>query len=181
MHKIAVLVGSLRRDSDNRKLAKALEKLGAEGFSFSYPDLDLPLYNEDLWRDPPKGVLALKDAVAQADAVLFVTPEYNRSISPAIKNAIDWGSRPRGENSWTGKPAATVGTSPGSIGTAVAQSHLRTILLSQDMKVMGQPELYLVFRPGLIEEDGAITNDDTRQFLAKYLTRFSSWIDGCSL
>lgn len=181
MHKIAVLVGSLRRDSDNRKLAKALEKLGAEGFSFSYPDLDLPLYNEDLWRDPPKGVLALKDAVAQADAVLFVTPEYNRSISPAIKNAIDWGSRPRGENSWTSKPAATVGTSPGSIGTAVAQSHLRTILLSQDMKVMGQPELYLVFRPGLIEEDGAITNDDTRQFLAKYLARFSSWIDGCSL
>ncbi len=177
MHQIAVLVGSLRRDSINRKLAKALETIGAERFDFRYPDLDLPLYNEDLWADPPPGVVQLKAAIAAADAVLFVTPEYNRAIPPVVKNAVDWGSRPWGKSAWPGKPAGIVGASPGAIGTAVAQSQLRSTLMILDLLVMPQPEVYLTVREGLFAEDGSVTDQNTTKFLKSYLDKFATWID----
>lgn len=177
MHRVAVLVGSLRRGSINLKLAKALEALGAGGFEFRYPDLDLPLYNEDRWSDPPAGVTALKAAVEAADAVLFVTPEYNRSVTPAIKNAVDWGSRPWGKSSWTGKPAGIVGASPGAIGTAVAQSQLRSTLMILSLRVMPQPEVYLTVKEGLFAEDGSLADESTAKFLKGYLDKLAAWID----
>ena len=177
MYKIAVLVGSLRRDSVNRKFAKALAKLGQSKFTFNLVELgDLPIYNEDLWQDPPAAVLRLKRDIEQADAVLFVTPEYNRSIPAVIKNAIDWGTRPWGKNSWAGKPASVVGATPGTIGTAVAQAHLRTIAPMIEVVLMGQPEVYFVAKPGLIDENNDITDDTTREFLEGYLARFEAWI-----
>jgi chromate reductase, NAD(P)H dehydrogenase (quinone) len=177
MHQVAVLVGSLRKDSHNRKLAHGLERLGAGSFAFHYPDLNLPLYNEDLWAGPPAGVTALKAAVEAADAVLFVTPEYNRSITPITKNAIDWGSRPWGKTSWPGKPAGIVGISGGQIGTAVAQSQLRGILVNQAMVVMGQPEVYLTMKDGLFAEDGSVTDAGIARFLRGYLDSFAAWIE----
>jgi chromate reductase len=175
MHSVAVFVGSLRRDSQNGKFAKALEKLGADRFAFTYPDLDLPLYNEDLWADPPPGVLKMKAEIAAASAVLFVTPEYNRSIPAVVKNAVDWGSRPWGENSWAGKPCAVAGVSAGQIGTALAQAHLRNILLSQDVILLGQPEIYFS-KPGVIEDDGTIADESAQALLERFLDRFAEWI-----
>jgi chromate reductase, NAD(P)H dehydrogenase (quinone) len=178
MYTIAVIVGSLRRESINRKLAKALAKLGQSKFKFNFVELgDLPIYNEDLWQDPPAAVLRMKKEIETADAVLFVTPEYNRSIPPVLKNAIDWGTRPWGKNSWAGKPASIVGTSPGAVGTAVAQTHLRSVAVILDLILMGQPEVYFVNKPGLIDENDDITDDTTREFLQGYLTRFEAWID----
>jgi chromate reductase len=181
MYTIAVLVGSLRRESINLKLAKALAKLGRAKFSFKFVELgDLPIYNEDLWQDPPAAVLRMKKDIEQSDAVLFVTPEYNRSIPPVIKNAIDWGTRPWGQNSWVGKPGSIVGTSPGNVGTAVAQTHLRSVAVILDLILMGQPEVYFVNKPGLIDENHDITDDTTREFLEGYLARFEVWIDQVS-
>ena len=178
MYTIAVLVGSLRRESINRKLAKALAKLGQGKFKFHFVELgDIPIYNEDLWQDPPAAVLRMKKDIETADAVLFATPEYNRSIPPVVKNAIDWGTRPWGKNSWAGKPASIVGTSPGAVGTAVAQTHLRSIAPILELVLMGQPEVYLVNKPGLIDENDDITDDTTREFLQGYLDRFAAWID----
>ncbi len=177
MHQVAVLVGSLRRDSINRKLAKAMEKLGADRFAFQYPDLDLPLYNEDLWADPPAGVTALKAAIEAADAVLFVAPEYNRGPSPVIKNAIDWASRPWGKSSWPGKPAGLAGASPGAIGTAVAQSQLRSILTVLGIELMAEAQIYLTVKEGLFAEDGSVTDAETAAFLSDYLDRFAGWIE----
>ncbi|MGE3149499.1 MAG: NADPH-dependent FMN reductase [Pseudorhodoplanes sp.] len=177
MHKVAVLVGSLRRDSINMKLAKALAGLGQSRFDFRFLALaDMPVYNEDLWQNPPPAVLKMKADIENADAVLFVTPEYNRSIPPVVKNAIDWGSRPWGKNSWAGKAASVVGASPGAVGTAVAQSHLRSILPTLDMNVLGQPEVYFVNKDGLIDGDHAITNEGTRQFLEGYLAKLDAFI-----
>jgi len=180
MHQVAVLVGSLRRDSYNRKLAKALEILGTGSFTIRYPDLNLPLYNEDLWADPPAGVVQLKAEVEAADAVLFVTPEYNRGVTPVIKNAVDWGSRPWGKSSWAGKPAGIVGASPGAIGTAVAQSQLRSTLMILSLHVMAQPEVYLTVKDGQFAEDGTVTDDGTAKFLKGYLDKFGAWIDRMS-
>ena len=176
MHEVAVFVGSLRRASNNRKLGRALEKLSSDKFTFRYPDLYLPLYNDDLWAEPPAAVLKMKEEIASASAVLFITPEHNRSIPPVISNAIDWGSRPWGENSWAGKPAAIVGTSPGQIGTAVAQAHLRSVLLPQEMIVMGQPEIYFS-KPASIEEDGTVTDEQGLALLNRFVDRFSEWIE----
>jgi chromate reductase, NAD(P)H dehydrogenase (quinone) len=177
MYTVAVIVGSLRRDSINRKLAKALAKLGQSKFRFNFVEIgDLPIYDEDLWQDPPASVLRMKNEIESADAVLFVTPEYNRSITPALKNAIDWGTRPWGKNSWAGKPASIVGTTPGAIGTAVAQTHLRSVAVVLDVILMGQPEVYFVNKPGLIDENDDITDDTTREFLEGWLARFESWI-----
>jgi chromate reductase len=181
MYTIAVLVGSLRRESINRKLAKALAKLGQGKFKFHFVELgDIPIYNEDLWQDPPAAVLRMKKDIETTDAVLFATPEYNRSIPPVVKNAIDWGTRPWGKNSWAGKPASIVGTSPGAVGTAVAQTHLRSIAPILELVLMGQPEVYLVNKPGLIDENDDITDDTTREFLQAYLDRFAAWIDQVS-
>jgi chromate reductase len=177
MYKIAVLVGSLRRDSINLKFAKALSKLGGSQFDFRFVELgDLPIYNEDLWENPPPSVLRLKKDIAAADAVLFVTPEYNRSIPPVLKNAVDWGTRPWGQNSWAGKPGSIIGTSPGNVGTAVAQAHLRSVLTILDVILLGQPEVYFVSKPGLIDDAFEVTDDQTREFLQGYLAKFAGWI-----
>jgi len=177
MFKIAVLVGSLRRGSINLSLARAIERLGEGRFAFDYVDLsEVPMYNEDLWAEPPAAVLALKAKVEAADALLFVTPEFNRSVPPVLKNAIDWGSRPWGSNSWSGKPAAIGGASLGVIGSAVAQSHLRNTLLVLDVILMGQPEIYLSFRQAAIDESGTVGDDAARDLLGRFLTSFESWI-----
>jgi chromate reductase, NAD(P)H dehydrogenase (quinone) len=176
MAQVSVLVGSLRKASINRKLAQALEKLAEGKFEFDYPSLDLPLYNEELWETPPEGVLKLKESIEAADAVLFVAPEYNRSFTPALKNAIDWGSRPSRKSSWPGKPAGIVGASPGKIGTAVSQSHLRGIVTHIGMILMAQPEIYLQVSEGLIAEDGTISDDSTSRFLENYIDKFSAFI-----
>jgi chromate reductase, NAD(P)H dehydrogenase (quinone) len=176
MHRVSVLVGSLRRDSINRKFARALEKLADGRLEFDYPDLNLPLYNQDLWDDPPAAVPALKRSVGEADAVLFVTPEYNRSFTPAIKNAIDWGSRPTGQSSWPGKPAGITGASPGQISTAVAQSQLRSIVVGQGMILMGQPAMHMRVTEGLIDGDFRFTDPKTEDFAASYVEKFDAWI-----
>ena len=178
MFKVAVLVGSIRPNSTNMKFAKALEKLAVGRLQFEFIDLAaLPFYDETLWDNPPAAVVALKQQIADADAVLFVTPEHNRSIPGVLKNAIDWPSRPYGQSVWAGKPAAIVGATPGAIGTAVAQSHLRSIISVLDMVVMGQPEIYFTVKPGLVDENYLVTDDKTRDFLGGWVTKFSSFIE----
>ena len=178
MHEVAVFVGSLRRESLNLKLAKALAKLGQAKFKFKFVELgDLPLYNQDLETKLPASVVRMKDEIATADAVLFVTPEYNRSVPGVLKNAIDWGTRPWGQNSWTGKPGSIVGTSPGNVGTAAGQAHLRSVMTVLDVILLGQPEVYFVSKPGLIDDNDNIADEATRDFLQGYLTRFDAWID----
>lgn len=178
MHSVAVLVGSLRRDSINRKLAHAMAKLAADRLEFRFVELgDLPLYNEDLWADPPASVTRFKEAVEAADAVLMVTPEYNRGTTPALKNAIDWGSRPWGQSSWPGQPLGIAGTSPGAIGTALAQSQVRQSMLTVGAIVMGSPELYLSYKEGMIDEQFVVTNEATRKVIANYVDKFAAWID----
>lgn len=178
MPKVAVIVGSLRKESINLAYAKALAKLGASRFEFEFVEIgDLPLYNEDLWENPPESVLRMKKQIEAADAVLFFTPEYNRSISPALKNAIDWGSRPWGQSSWAGKPAAIAGASVGATGTAVAQAHLRSITTSiLDMVVMGSPELYLTVKPDTFTDNGDIASDQTTEFLDGVLAKFEAFV-----
>jgi chromate reductase, NAD(P)H dehydrogenase (quinone) len=174
--KIAVVVGSNRRDSLNRKLARALVRLGAGRFEVTWPRIDdLPLYNQDLEADLPASVRRFKDEIAQADGVLFVTPEHSRSIPAVLKNALDWGARPWGKNSWTGKVAAITGTSPGAISTALAQQHLRQILAAQGVLVMGG-EAYLSFKPGLIDDEGTVTDDGTRGFLQAFVDQFADLV-----
>jgi chromate reductase, NAD(P)H dehydrogenase (quinone) len=178
MRDIAVFVGSLRNGSINLKLAKALARLGKGQFNFIFAELgELPIYNEDLESDLPASVIRMKEAIAATDAVLFVTPEYNRSIPPVLKNAIDWGTRPWGRNSWAGKPGSIIGTSPGNVGTAAGQAHLRSVMTVLDVILLGQPEVYFVTRSGLIDENDDITDEATRDFLKGYLTRFAAWID----
>ena len=177
MFKVAVIVGSLRRESINRRFAQALAKLAEGTLEFQFVELgDVPMYNEDLWQSPPPAVTRLKRSIEAADAVLFVTPEYNRSIPALIKNTIDWGSRPRGESSWAGKPVGIVGTSGGAIGTAVAQSHLRHVVAACDMRLLPQPEVYFVSKPGLITDSFEVSDEKSREFLAGYMTKFGAWI-----
>jgi chromate reductase len=179
--KIAVLVGSNRRDSLNRKLALALAKLAGEKVAFSFVQIgDLPLYNQDLEGELPESVVRLKSEIAAADGLLFVTPEHNRSIPAVLKNAIDWGARPYGRNSWNAKPAAVIGTSPGAIGTAMAQQHLRHILAILGVLVMGG-EAYISFKPGLIDAHDTITDQSTLGFLKTFIDQFASLVDRLSL
>ncbi len=177
MKSIVVLVGSLRKDSINGKYAHALGKLAAGQFAFQYIDMDLPLYNEDLWQSPPAKVVALKEAIANADGILIVSPEYNRSLPAVTKNAIDWASRPFGQNAWKGKAVAITGASPGAQGTAAMQSQLRSSLVILGTAVMGDPEVYISFKPELIDADGAIANEGTAKFLKGFLDNFDAWID----
>lgn len=182
MTKIAIIVGSIRKDSSNLKLAKALEKLGGGRFSAVHVRIDdLPLFNQDLEGNVPAAVTRLKNEIEGADGVLFVTPEYNRSIPGVLKNAIDWASRPYGKNSFAGKPGAICGTSPGAIGTAVAQAHLRSVTAGfLDMAMMAQPELYLTFKEGLIDSDGNVSNPDTAKFLTGFVDRFLNHVGGAA-
>jgi chromate reductase len=175
--RIAVIVGSTRRDSINRQLAKALAKLGEDRLDFTFVEIaDLPLYNQDLENDLPVSVTRMKAQLEAADGVLIVTPEHNRSIPAALKNAIDWGTRPWGKSSWPGKVAAVIGTSPGAIGTAVAQSHLRNVLGSiLGLLVMGG-EHYVTFKPDLVAADGAVADAGTRKFLSGFVAQFASLV-----
>ena len=175
---IAVLVGSLRRQSLNRRLAQALSSLAGSRAQCALLDLSgLPLYNQDDDAAMPAASVALRDAVQKADAVLFVTPEYNRSLPGVLKNAIDIGSRPYGQSVWAGKPAAVCGASPGATGTAMAQQHLRNILAHLDMRIMGQPEMFLKANDALFAEDGRITNEGTGKFLGGFVDAFLQHIE----
>jgi chromate reductase len=176
--KVAILVGSLRKESINLKLAKALVKLGQGKFEAKFLQIgDLPLYNQDLEADFPQEALRLKSEIRDADAVLFVTPEFNRGMPGPLKNAIDWASRPYGKNAFAGKPAAICGASPGAIGTACAQHNLRPTLGYLDISLMGQPELYLQFKEGLIDAEGNIGSDETKKFLQGFADKFIAWME----
>lgn len=176
-YKVGYFVGSLATASINRLLAKALIRLSPPELSFTeIPFKDLPLYSYDYDPDFPPVARAFKKAIADVDAVLFVTPEYNRSIPGGLKNAIDWASRPRGQNSFTHKPSAVIGASTGAIGTAVAQQHLRSLLSFCNSPQMNAPEAYIQFKPGLITEDGTVTNESTSEFLRNYMKEFHAFI-----
>lgn len=178
MYTIAVFVGSLRKESFNKKLAEALAFIGKDLFRFNIVPLDdVPMYNQDMEGDLPAPVARIKKAAKEADGVLLVTPEYNRSVPAVLKNALDWCSRPYGENAWAGKPAALAGTSPGVVGTAVAQSHLRSVMTMLGMIVMGQPELYFVWNNDFFDADGHIAEEKSREFLLQFLRAFSVWIE----
>lgn len=176
-YKVGYFIGSLAAGSINRKLAKALVRLAPAGLEMDEISFrDLPLYSYDYDADFPPPARAFKKALAGVDAILFVTPEYNRSIPGGLKNAIDWASRPYGTNSFTRKPSAVIGTSPGAIGTAVAQQSLRSVLSFCNSPQMNAPEAYIQFKPGLITDDGEVTNDGTAEFLKNFMAEFHAFI-----
>ncbi|PWL19242.1 ACP phosphodiesterase [Falsochrobactrum shanghaiense] len=177
-HKVGYFVGSLAKGSINRKLALALVQLAPAELEMQEISFrDLPLYSYDYDADYPKVARDFKEAIAAVDAVLFVTPEYNRSIPGGLKNAIDWASRPWGQNSFTRKPSGIIGTSPGSIGTAVGQQHLKTILSFCNSPMMNAIEAYIHFTPDLISDDGVVSSESTRDFLANYMSEFNNFIN----
>ena len=177
-YRIAVFVGSLRAASINRRLAHALEKLAPSHFQFGYVNLsEVPLYNQDHESNMPEPAARLKQQIIDAQGVLFVTPEHNRSIPAALKNAIDWGTRPWGKNSWLGKPSGIVGTSPSSAGSAMAQQHLRNMLAAEGSPTLTTPEVFLQYKEGLIDDQFQITNDDTRKFLQGWVDRYVEWVE----
>jgi chromate reductase len=174
---VGYVIGSLRADSYNRKLANALIKLAPPDFNFRELRIgDLPLYDQDEDRNQAPEVQRLKSELRTVDAVMFVTPEYNRSIPGVLKNAIDHASRPYGQNAWAGKPAGIIGASIGAIGTAVAQLHLRTILAYLDMPTLGQPEAYIQVKDGFFDDAGNIANPDTRKFVHGWMDRYVAWV-----
>ena len=173
--KLGIVVGSNRRESINRKLAAALAQLGAGAFAATFIQIDdLPMYNQDNEQPVPATVARFKAAVEASDALLFVTPEHNRSIPAVLKNAIDWGARPWGKTSWPGKPAAVTGTSGGAISTAVAQQHLRAVLANQGLHLMGG-EAYIQFKPELIDAQGAVADENVRKFLKSFIDQFAAF------
>lgn len=175
---VAVIVGSLRKESLNLKLMHALQKLAGDRLEFHPLHIgDLPHYNEELWAEPPVPVLRLKDRIEHSDAVLAITPEYNRSYPGVIKNALDWATRPYGENSWAGKPAAVIGTSPGVIGTAVGQARLKSDLLTVGTVLMSQPEAYIQWKPEAHAADGSVIDEATAKFLGAWVDAFVAWIE----
>jgi chromate reductase len=174
---VGYIVGSLSAESINRRLAMALMQLSPKHLRFvEIPIRDLPLYNRDFDTDYPQAGRALKEAIAAVDAVLFVTPEYNRGIPGCLKNAIDWASRPYGTNSFAHKPSAMIGASPGKIGTAVGQQSLRSALSFCDSPLMGAPEAYLQLTPGLITNKGEVTDEGTEQFLRDFMEAFDAFV-----
>ncbi|HEX6213510.1 MAG TPA: NADPH-dependent FMN reductase [Vicinamibacterales bacterium] len=176
-YKVGYLVGSLASASINRKLAVALARLAPPELELSeIPFRDLPLYSYDYDADYPAVARTFKQAIAASDAILFVSPEYNRSIPGALKNAIDWASRPYGSNAFTRKPSAVIGTSPGSIGTAVAQQHLKGVLAFCNSPLMNSPEAYIQFTPGMITDEGTVTVASTEEFLRNYMAEFAGFI-----
>jgi chromate reductase len=175
--KIGVIVGSLRRDSFNRKLALALAKLAPADFELEILEIgDLPLYNQDDDGDQAPAVKRLKSKIASSDGVLFVTPEYNRSIPGVLKNAIDHASRPYGQSAWARKPAGVIGVSVGAIGTALAQQHLRNVLAYLDAPTLPQPEAFIQMKDGLFEADGSI-GSGSRAFLQGWMDRYVDWVN----
>lgn len=175
---VGYFVGSLSSTSINRLLSKALIRLAPPELEFTeLPIGNLPLYSPDFDNDYPPEARALKEAIAASDAVLFITPEYNRSIPGALKNAIDWASRPWGQNSFHHLPAAVIGASPGQIGTAVGQQSLRAVLSFCNARQMTAPEAYIHFRPGLVAEDGEVTDESTATFLSDFMQEFRDHIE----
>src|ERR1019366_1938562 len=175
-YQIAVLVGSLRRDSFNRKLANAIVKLAPSEFSFKQAQIgDLPLYNQDDDANPADSVKRLKAEIAAAQGLLFVTAEYNRSIPGLLKNAIDHASRPSGKSAWAGKPAGVLGASIGAPGTSMAQQHLRNVLAYLDVPTLGQPEAFIQAKEGLFDEAGNI-GADSKKFLQNWMDQYVAWV-----
>jgi chromate reductase len=173
---IAVLVGSLRRESFNRKLATAMARLAPTDFAFKQVEIgSLPLYNQDDDGQPGAAVLQLKAALGAAQGLLFVTAEYNRSVPGVLKNAIDHASRPYGQSAWAGKPAGVMGASVGAIGTAMTQQHLRNILAYLDVPTMGQPEAFVQAKDGLFDETGGI-GPGSKVFLQGWMDRYVAWV-----
>ena len=175
-YKIAVIVGSLRKDSFNRKLANAIVKLAPSEFTFQHVQInDLPLYNQDDDMNQAESVKRLKNEIKDAQGLLFATPEYNRSIPGVLKNAIDNASRPYGQNAWAGKPAGILGASIGVIGTAMAQQHLRNVLAFLDVPTLAQPEAFIHAKDGLFDKFGNI-GIDSKQFLQNWMDRYVVWV-----
>ena len=175
---VAVIVGSLRKASLNRRMATALAGLAPESLKLDIVEIgELALYNEDLDKDPPAAWTTFRERVRRADAVLFITPEYNRSVPAPLKNAIDVGSRPYGKSAWSGKPGAVVSVSPGALGAFGANHHLRQSLVFLNVPVLQQPEAYIGNAAQLFGEDGKVSNDSTRTFLTQFMTAFASWIE----
>lgn len=175
-YQIAVVVGSLRHDSFNRKLAGAVIKLAPPEFAFHYVQIgDLPLYNQDDDANQAESVKRLKSEIRGAQGLLFVTPEYNRSIPGVLKNAIDHASRPYGQSAWTGKPAGVLGASPGATGTAMAQQHLRNVLATLDVPTLGQPEAFIQVKDGLFDEAGDI-GAGSKKFMQKWMDQYVAWV-----
>jgi chromate reductase len=173
---LAVVVGSNRRESINRKLAQALIKLGADKFDASIVRIDdLPMFNQDNEGNLPPEVVRFKSELAQADGFLILTPEHDRSLPAVLKNAIDWGARPYGKNSWAGKPTFITGTSPGAIGSAIVQQHLRAVMISLGVILLGG-EAYVTFKPDLLDAHGNIGDESTRKFLQGFLDQFASLV-----
>jgi len=178
VHDVAVVVGSLRKESLNRKMAKALIELAPDSLKLEIVEIgDLALYNEDLEADLPPAWSTFRERVRRADAVIFVTPEYNRGIPGGLKNAIDVGSRPYGKSAWDGKPAAVISVSPGAIGGFGANHHLRQSLVFLNMPVLQQPEAYIGGAAKMFDADGKLTNTDTRDFLSKIFAAFAAWVE----
>ena len=176
MLKIAIVVGSLRRDSLNRKLAHALEKLAPADVAFEHPLIGtLPLYNQDDDGNQAETVKQFKAVIKASTGVLFVTPEYNRSIPGVLKNAIDHGSRPYGQSVWGGKPAGIVGISPGASGTALSQQHLRNVLATLDVPTLGQPEVFLQMKDGLFDDAGNV-GPASQKFLQGWMDKYLAWV-----
>ncbi len=175
---VAVLVGSLRRESYTRKIALAIAGLAPPTLRLEIVEIrDLPLYDQDLDGQPPAPWTAFRRRITGADAILFATPEYNRSVPGVLKNAVDVGSRPYGAGALNGKPAAIVSVSPGALGAFGANHHLRQSLVFLGMPAMAQPEAYVGNVATLLDAQGRLTNDGTREFLRKFVDAFAAWID----
>lgn len=176
--KIAVFVGSLRKESFNLKTAKALIALAPESLSLEVVNIaSLPFFNEDLEASPPKEWVELRKQITAADGVLFLTPEYNRSVPAVLKNAIDVGSRPYGQNSWSGKPGAVVSVSIGNISGFGANHHLRQSLVFVNVPAMAQPEAYIADASGLFDAGGNLTNESTKGFLRDFISAYAQWVE----
>lgn len=176
-YKIAVIVGSLRKESYNLKTAKALISLAPESLSLEIVNIaDIPMYNQDLEATPPKQWVALREEIGSVDGVLFLTPEYNRSVPAVLKNVIDIGSRPYGQNSWDGKPGAVVSVSTGNISGFGANHHLRQSLTFVNVPTMAQPEAYIGGVATLFDDNGKLINDSTKKFLKSFMAAFEKWV-----
>ncbi len=175
--RVAVINGSLRKDSINKKLALAIAKAAEGRLDLKLVDIaGLPLYNQDLESEFPAAATRVKNEIDAADAVLFVTPEHSRSIPAALKNVIDWVARPYGKSNWVGKPGAVVGTSGGQVGTAIAQDHLRSVALTQGIAVLPRPEVYFIYKDGVFDADHTITDPQARQILQGFVDAFALWV-----
>ena len=177
-YKIAILVGSLRKDSINRKIARTMCALRGDNLDCSTVEIgDLPLYNQDLDANPPEQWVAFREKVGAADGVLFCTPEYNRGVPGVLKNAIDVGSRPWGYSAWNGRPAGVISITPGALGAMAAHHQLRQVMYGVNLVVMAYPEAYLPDAATLFDESGKLVSPETREFLAGLLRSFEQWID----